>query len=207
MSKCEVSSPNAPQLAQLIQSRFHPFDSSRVGLRPTVPAQCLADLLERNFAAHRPFQHVRSDLADGLRGLPVSLPVEELAFRLRHPGISADVDCKDAIEIDRLQSVGEAGVIPMMANFCPAEYCSGVRALRAKARSSGLSRMVIWPVSPRSKSGPARRRRSRVGSARRSTRRSSFRLFTDFRTRMSDCLDRSLIFSLRSIGVEWQFCC
>src|SRR5262249_60545273 len=80
MSKREVSAPNAPQLAQLIQSRFHPFDSSGIGLRPTVPAQCLADLLERNLAAHRPFQHVRSDLADGLRGLPVPLPVGELAF-------------------------------------------------------------------------------------------------------------------------------
>src|SRR5262245_3857585 len=75
MSKREVSSPNAPQLAQLIQSRLHAFDSSRIGLRPTVPAQCLPDLLEPNFAAHRPFQHVRSDLADGLRGLPVSLPM------------------------------------------------------------------------------------------------------------------------------------
>src|SRR5262245_66501967 len=119
MSKREVSTPNPPQLAQLIQSRFHPFDSSRIGLRPTVPAQCLADLLERNFAAHRPFQHVRSDLADGLRGLPVSLPMEELVFRLRHPRITADVDRKDAIEIDRFQSVGKAGVIPVMAIFLP----------------------------------------------------------------------------------------
>src|SRR5215472_12578586 len=117
MSKREVSSPNAPQLAQLIQSRFHPFDSSRVGLRPTVPAQCLADLLERNFPAYRPFQHVRSDLADGLRGLPVSLSMKELVFRLRHPRIRANVDCKDPIEIDRFQSVGEAGMIPMMAIF------------------------------------------------------------------------------------------
>src|SRR5262245_37465410 len=119
MSKREVSSPNAPQLAQLIQSRFHAFDSSRIGLRPTVPAQCLADLLERNFPAHRPFQHVRSDVADGLRGLPVSLPMKELTFRLRHPGISAEVDCKDAVEIDRFQSVGKAGVIPVMAIFLP----------------------------------------------------------------------------------------
>src|SRR6516165_1033470 len=55
--KCDGSTPNPPQLTQLIQSRFHPFDSSRIGLWPTVPAQCLADLLERNFAAHRPFQH------------------------------------------------------------------------------------------------------------------------------------------------------
>ena len=65
--------------------------------------------------------------------------------------------------------------------------------LRAKARSSGLSRMVIWPVSPRSKSVPARRSRSGVGSARRSTSR-SFRLLIDFRTRISDRLVRSLIF-------------
>jgi len=81
-----------------------------------------------------------------------------------------------------------------------------MRALRAKARYNGPSRMVIWPVSPRSKSLPARRSRSGVGSARRSTS-GSFRLFIDFRTRMSDCLDRSLIFSLQSIGVEWQFRC
>src|SRR5262245_49312972 len=114
MSKREVSSPNAPQLAQLIQSRFHAFDSSRIGLRPTVPAQCLADLLKRNFPAH-----VRSDFADGLRGLPVSLPMKELTFRLRHPEISAEVDCKDAVEIDRFQSVGKAGVIPVMAIFLP----------------------------------------------------------------------------------------
>ncbi len=103
--------------AQLIQSRFHPFDGSRIGLRPAAPAQCLADLLQRNFPAHRPFQYVRSDLADGLRSLPVSLPMKELVFRLRHPRIGAEIDCKDAIEIDRFQSVGEAGMVPMMAIF------------------------------------------------------------------------------------------
>src|SRR5262249_51190445 len=114
---CEVLVPNPPQLAQRIQSRFHPFDSSGVGLRPTAPAQCVAHLLERNLPAHRPFQYVRSDLADGLRRLPISLPMKELVFRLRHPRISAEVDCKDAIEIDRYQSVGKAGVIPVMAVF------------------------------------------------------------------------------------------
>src|SRR5262249_61655653 len=113
-TNCEVLVPNPPQLAQLVQSRFHPFDRSGVGLRPTAPAQCLPDLLERNLPAHRPFQHVRSDLADGLRGLPVSLSMKELVFRLRHPRISAGVDCKDAIEIDRFQSAGKAGVIPVM---------------------------------------------------------------------------------------------
>jgi hypothetical protein len=113
----EASVPNAPQLAQLVQSRFHPFDGGRVTLRPTAPAQCLADLLERNFPAHRPCQYVGSDLADGLRGLPISLPMEELAFRLRHPRIRAEVDCNDAIKLDRLQAVGKAGVIPVMAIF------------------------------------------------------------------------------------------
>jgi hypothetical protein len=58
-----------------------------------------------------------SDLADGLRRLPISLPMEELAFRLRHPRIRAEVDCKDAIEIDRFQAVGKAGMIPVMAIF------------------------------------------------------------------------------------------
>jgi hypothetical protein len=31
--------------------------------------------------------------------------------------MSAKVDCKDAIEIDRFQSVGKAGMIPMVAIF------------------------------------------------------------------------------------------
>src|SRR5215471_7446294 len=53
--------------------------------------------------------------------------------------------------------------------------------LRDKARSNGLSRMVIWPVSPRSMSAPARRLRSGVGSARCSTRtRSRSRSLLDF---------------------------
>ena len=95
-------------------------------MRSTAPAQCLADLLERNFPAHRPFQYVGSDLADGLRGLPVSLPMEELAFRLRHPCIRAEVDCNDAIEIDRFQAVGKAGVIPVMAVLTT--YCSHIRS-------------------------------------------------------------------------------
>src|SRR5262249_41046665 len=37
----EVLAPNPPQLAQLIQSRFHPFDGGRISLRSTAPAQCL----------------------------------------------------------------------------------------------------------------------------------------------------------------------
>src|SRR5262249_41808938 len=134
-----LSAPNPPQLAQLIQRRFQAFDSSGVRLRATAPAQCLADLLQRNFPAHRPFQYVRSDLADGLRSLPVSLPMEELVFRLRHPRISAEVDGKDAIEIDRFQSIGKAGVIPVMAIFLP-----GSILLRREsvARESAFERAV-----------------------------------------------------------------
>src|SRR5262249_51231245 len=90
--------------AAAVERRLPAFDRGGVGLRATAPAQCLPDLLERNLPAHRPFQYVGSDLADGLRGLPISLPMEELAFRLRHPRIAAEVDCKDAIEIDRFQS-------------------------------------------------------------------------------------------------------
>src|SRR5262249_27685356 len=136
---CEVLVPNPPQLAQLIQRRFQAFDRSGVSLRATAPAQCLADLLQRNFPAHRPFQYVRSDLADSLRSLPVSLPMEELVFRLCHPRISAKVDGKDAIEIDRFQSVVKAGVIPMMAIFL-----SGRVLLRREsvARESAFQRAV-----------------------------------------------------------------
>ena len=139
----EVSSPNPPQLAQLVQRRFQAFDCGGVGLRATAPAQCLADLLERNLPAHRPFHYVRPDLADGLHGLPISLPMEELAFRLRHPRIRAGVDCKDPVEIDRFQAVGKAGVIPVVAIFLPGRILLRRDALRASARSSGLSRMVI----------------------------------------------------------------
>src|SRR5258708_26866053 len=100
-----------------MQRRLNPFDGGRISLRSTAPTECLAELLERNFPAHRPFQYVGSDLADGLRRLPVSLPMEELAFRLRHPRIRAEIDCNDAIEIDRFQPVGKAGMIPVMAIF------------------------------------------------------------------------------------------
>jgi hypothetical protein len=55
--------------------------------------------------------------------------------------------------------------------------------LRAKARSSGLSRIVIWPVSPRSKSLPARRTRSGVGSARCSTGSRAFLVLANFELR------------------------
>jgi tripartite-type tricarboxylate transporter receptor subunit TctC len=51
---CEVLVPNPPQLAQLIQSRFHPFDGSRVGLRPAAPAQCLPDLLQVALSKAKP---------------------------------------------------------------------------------------------------------------------------------------------------------
>ena len=121
---CEVSVPNPPQLAQLIQSRFHPFDGGRIRLRSTAPAQSLADVLERNFPAHRPFQYVGSDLADGLRRLPISLPMEELVFRLRHAGEGAEVGPEDPGEVDRSDRVVEAGVIPVMTIFLPAAYCS-----------------------------------------------------------------------------------
>jgi hypothetical protein len=70
-----------------------------------------------------------------------------------------------------------------------------VIALRANARSSGLSRIVIWPLSPRSTSAPARRSRSGVGKARRST---SFRRLIELRMRPS----LALIFVLRLIGSE-----
>src|SRR5262245_48962468 len=163
---CEVLVPNPPQLAQLIQSRFHPFDSSGVGLRPTAPAQCLADLLERNLPAHRPFQYVRSDLADGLHGLPVSLPMKELVFRLRHPRISAGVDCKDAIEIDRFQAVGKAGVIPVMAIFLPGRILLWRESVaRESAFQWAVAHGDLAAVTARDiRTGPAqaRRRRSRT---------------------------------------------
>src|SRR5713226_8678028 len=65
--------------------------------------------------------------------------------------------------------------------------------LREKARSSGLSRMVIWPVSPRSKSVPARRRRSGVGRARCSTGGRSLVLFANFEPHTLVCLFRRLV--------------
>src|SRR2546430_2355881 len=60
---------------------------------------------------------MRSDLADGLHRLSVALPMEELAFRLGHSGVSAEVGCENSVEVEGAQWVGEAGVIPMVAIF------------------------------------------------------------------------------------------
>src|SRR5947209_14647545 len=56
--------------------------------------------------------------------------------------------------------------------------------------------MVIWPLSPRATSLPARRRRSRVGSARRSTV-TGVRCLLDSRSRAS----LALIFALPLVGI------
>src|SRR6266852_9986125 len=113
------SAPNPPQLAGLLQRCLHPFDRGRIGLRAAAPAQGVANLIERNFPAHRPIQNVRSDLADSLRRFPVSLPMEELNLRLRHSREVPEVGCKYAAEVGRSQLVGEPGVIPVMAVFLP----------------------------------------------------------------------------------------
>src|SRR5262245_40519011 len=94
------SASDTPQIAQLIQRRFHPLDRGRVGLRAAAPAQAIADLLEHDFAADRPIQHVRSDLAGGLRGLPVSLPMEELLFALCHAREATEILGEDSVEVD-----------------------------------------------------------------------------------------------------------
>lgn len=91
---------DSPELAQFIQGGFHALERGRIGLRAAAPAQRLSDLIERNFSAHRPFQDVRSDFARGLRRFAVTLPVKQLLFRLRRARISAEVDGKNAVEIE-----------------------------------------------------------------------------------------------------------
>src|SRR5262245_54606755 len=113
------SASDTPQLAQFIQRGFHPLDRGRVGLRTAAPTQAIADLLEHDFAAHRPIQHVRSDLAGGLRRLAVSLPMEELLFALCHSREAAEIFGEDSVEVDRYQWIGQAGVIPVMAILLP----------------------------------------------------------------------------------------
>src|SRR5262249_44689560 len=108
----------------------------------------LPDLLEAELPAYRPFQNVRADLAQHLHRLAIALPVKHLAFRLRNPGIGA--------ETDRDQ----------MAIFLPCRILFGRE--RAARKGALERRMVIWPELPRATSLPARRRRSGVGSARRS---------------------------------------
>src|SRR6478736_3727911 len=77
-------------------------------------------------------------------------------------------------------------------------------SLRAYARSSGLSRMVIWPVSPRSKSRPARRMRCCVGSARCSTASGSGRALADLGTRGSNRLLCLVIFPPGPVDIYWR---
>src|SRR5262245_21188623 len=108
---------DSPQPAQLLQRDLRPFGRRGVSLRPAAPAQRVPDLLERGFPAHRPIEHVRADLADGLHRFPISLPMEELVFRLRHAGEGAEIGAEDPGEVDRSDRVVEAGVIPVMAIF------------------------------------------------------------------------------------------
>src|SRR5262249_35623470 len=103
----------------LIQGGFHALERGRIRLRAAAPTQSLTDLVECYFPAHRPFQNIRSDLAGGLRRFAVALPMEQLVLRLRHARIAADVDGKDAVEIERSQLAREPGVIPVVAIFLP----------------------------------------------------------------------------------------
>jgi hypothetical protein len=125
--------------------------------------------------------------------------MEELVFRLRHAGESAEVGAEDPGEVDRSDRVIEAGVIPVMAIFLPGRI---LLLSDDVAREGALSRIVIWPVSPRSKSAPARRIRSGVGRARRPTN-GRFRVrFGNFRTSTRNSLVLFPIFPSRSIDVR-----
>src|SRR5262245_12269219 len=131
---------DAPQPAQLIKRRFHALERGRIGLRAARPSQSLSDLLEGELPAYRPFQNVRADLAQRLHRLAIALPVEDLAFRLRHPGIGAEVDGPHATEIDRDQAAGKPGVIPVMAVFLPRRILFGrERAARKGALERGIA--------------------------------------------------------------------
>ena len=62
----------------------------------------IADLIERSFPAHHPVEHMRPDLAYGLRRLAISLPMKDLGFSLRHPGKIGAIGRKDPLDVDRL---------------------------------------------------------------------------------------------------------
>src|SRR3954469_23093638 len=89
------SADEPPQLAELIQGGFHPLDCRGIGLRTAAPAQRIADLIERSFPAHHPVEHMRPDLAYGLRRLAISLPMKDLGFCPRHPGKIGAIGRKD----------------------------------------------------------------------------------------------------------------
>jgi hypothetical protein len=110
---------DSPQFAQLIQGGFHALERGRIGLCAAAPTQTLTDLVECDFPAHRPFQNIRSDLSGGLRRFAVALAMEQLVLRLRHAGIAADVDGKDAVEIEGSQLAREPGMIPVVPIFLP----------------------------------------------------------------------------------------
>src|SRR5262245_14597943 len=97
---------------------------------------------------------MRSDFAGGLYGFAVSLPVEQLVLRFCHPRICAEVDRKDAVEIDRLQVAGEASVIPVMAIFLPGrillrrERVTRERALERAVPHGDLAAVTALDVRP-----------------------------------------------------------
>jgi hypothetical protein len=97
--------------------------------------------------------------------------MEELAFRLGHPRIRAGLDCKDAIEIDRFQAIGKAGVIPVMAIFLSGRILLWRESI---ARESALQRAVphgdlasVTARDVRSRAAQALRRRQRMPFGRR----------------------------------------
>ena len=96
------SADEPPQLAELIQGGFHPLDCRGICLRTAAPAQRIADLIEWSFPAHHPVEHMRPDLAYGLRRLAISLPMKDLSFCPRHPGKIGAIGRKDPLDVDRL---------------------------------------------------------------------------------------------------------
>ena len=119
-----------------------------MGLRTAGPTQCVADLLEREFAAYHRVQNVRSDLADRLHSFAVTLAMEDLAFAPRHGGEGGKVGREHAVEIDRRQLAGQPGVVPVMPEFLP----GGKLLLGDMAARDGAVERIVgerWPLSPR----------------------------------------------------------
>src|SRR5271166_2239454 len=93
-------SSNSPEPAQRIERILHALGGGGIGLRAASPAERIAHLLERDFPAHRRFQNVGADLADGFDGLTVALAMEELVLTPRHAGEAAEIGGEDAVEVD-----------------------------------------------------------------------------------------------------------